>query len=331
MQLDFDDLCNALSMTEIIRLQNMLSAALVKRFEQRIALAFSDIIGSTPYFARFGNEAGRELQQRHYDLLTQSLPALGGRIIDTAGDGAFLCFPTVDLAASSMIELLRLISAENAYHAREHQLAVRIGIHFGWVLTDGVQVTGDSANFCARITSTAAPGEIRLSKAAFLAFSDMQYRLNCRMLPPVTVKGIDHPVDLVTLEWRDTKAFPSSVRLETGEEIRLPDQDIITFGRLKEKDGIPANDIVLACRDEQLTLQISRWHFELRRRPYGFLLRVVTSSPLTVNDRAMAKGEEIPIHPGDSVRVGNVLGLQFRAAERQEVSSETVMPAGFGT
>ena len=261
-------------------------------------------------------------------LVRRALADHGGRIVDTAGDGAFLCFPDVNRAATAMIDLLRLISAENASRSREHQLAVRIGIHYGPVLTDGVQVTGDAANFCARITSTVGPGEIRLSKAAFLAFTDIQYRLKCRMLPPAFVKGIDRPADMVTLEWRDHKAFPVSVRLETGEEFVLPDQDIIAFGRLKEKDGLPANDIVLECRDEQQTLQISRWHFEIRRRPDGSQLRAVTSAPIAVNGRALTKGEEIPIRPGDSVRVGNVLGLQFQAAKDQEVSSETVMPAG---
>ena len=57
---DFEELCNRLSMTEIIRLQNMLSTSLVRRFECHRALVFSDIVGSTPYFARFGDEAGEQ-------------------------------------------------------------------------------------------------------------------------------------------------------------------------------------------------------------------------------------------------------------------------------
>jgi hypothetical protein len=60
---DIEELCNSLSMTDIIRLQTVLSAALVRRFERSMALAFSDIVGSTRYFARFGDEAGCRLQQ----------------------------------------------------------------------------------------------------------------------------------------------------------------------------------------------------------------------------------------------------------------------------
>ena len=62
-----------LGLTELIRLQERISQTLQRRFEQKLALVFSDIVGSTPYFARFGDEAGRRLQQRHFDLLEKAL------------------------------------------------------------------------------------------------------------------------------------------------------------------------------------------------------------------------------------------------------------------
>src|SRR4029077_13941319 len=91
-----------LSRTENLRLQHDLSQEVKRRFEKNLALAFSDIVGSTPYFQRFGDEAGRKLQQRHTDLLTAYLPSGGGRLVNTAGDGAFLCFPSVDQAISTL-------------------------------------------------------------------------------------------------------------------------------------------------------------------------------------------------------------------------------------
>jgi class 3 adenylate cyclase len=98
--MDFDP--TTLSMTEIIRLQTLLSHELARRFEVDAALAFSDVVGSTAYFARFGDEAGRQLQQLHIDLLAAGLPDHGGRIVDTAGDGVFACFPIAAPAAAAM-------------------------------------------------------------------------------------------------------------------------------------------------------------------------------------------------------------------------------------
>ncbi len=314
MHPDFETLCDSLGMTEIIRLQTMLSAALVRRFERPLTLCFSDIVGSTPYFARFGDEAGRQLQQSHIDFLQKAIAPSGGRIVDTAGDGAFLCFQPVEDALASVVELQNLISAENSTRTREHQLAIRIGIHHGSVLTDGVQVTGDAVNFCSRVAATANPGEIRLTKEAFFALADVSHRLKCRMLPPVSIKGIERPAELMLYQWRDQSIFPAKVRLETGREYTLPDQDIISFGRLREMDGRPANDIVLEGVDDLATRKISRWHFELRRRTDGLVIRAISNAPTVLNGRLLSKGEEHPLYPGDSVRIGNVLSLRFESA-----------------
>ena len=84
---------DALTFTEMIQLQTQLGEAVKRRFEKQLCLVFTDVVGSTAYFARFGDAAGRGLQQRHFDLLRHALPAGGGRIVDTAGDGAFAVFP----------------------------------------------------------------------------------------------------------------------------------------------------------------------------------------------------------------------------------------------
>src|SRR4051794_4305539 len=99
-----------LSMTDILRLQERLSRELRSRFEKPLALGFSDVVGSTPYFERFGDEAGRKLQQRHFDLLQQIAIPAGGRIVDTAGDGAFLVFPSAGHVADAFIQLQKQIS-----------------------------------------------------------------------------------------------------------------------------------------------------------------------------------------------------------------------------
>jgi len=326
MALDID--LETLTLTEIIRLQNALSQVLSRRFEHKVAVAFSDIVGSTPYFARWGDEAGRKLQQLHTDLLQQSIKPYGGRIVDTAGDGAFTAFPKLDDAVEGLIDFLKKLSHENAARTREHQLNVRIGIHFGPVLTDGTLVSGDSVNLAARVTSTAEPGEIRLTRDAFREISHPARRISCRGLPPATLKGINRPVELMILDWRDRSVFPVCVFIEeTGEEIALPDQDIVTFGRLAEHDGQSANDIVLSLPDKMAAKQVSRWHFELRRRVDGLVLHCVTDALTEVDGQAVPKGTEARVRPGTQVKVGRVVTLRFHGADEAEgeVVDGTVM------
>ena len=303
----------SLSLTEMIQLQTALGEVLKRRFERQLCLAFSDVVGSTPYFARFGDAAGRALQQRHFDALDAALARHGGRVVDTAGDGAFTCFPTAEAAADAVITMENVISAQNASYAREHQLIVRVGLHWGPCLTDGQSVTGDAVNFAARVASSGGPGEIRLSKSAFRELSTSK-RLLCRGLPPVELKGVAEKQELMALEWRDRSAFPSRAKiLETGEEIVLPPQDTIAFGRLRERNGIVANDVILTLPDPEQARQMSRWHFELRRNAGGFILRSVTDQSTEVDGQPLLKGAEAAVKPGTKVRLAKVMTLEFLA------------------
>jgi class 3 adenylate cyclase len=300
-----------MSLTEIIRLQNRLSSVLKERFERTLALGFSDVVGSTAYFQRFGDEGGRRQQQRHLDLLQEALRPSEGRIVDTAGDGAFVCFPRAPAAVEMFERFQKLLTEDNASLSRELQLATRTGIHWGPVLSDGALVAGEAANLCARLTATANPGEIRLTRAVLMELSAAE-RLRCRPLAPITLNGIAEPVEILVFEWKDADPIPTEVRIEeTGVCIPLPNRDSITFGRLRETSGVPGNDIVLAPADARFVRRISRWHFELHRKRNGLALRLLSDQPTEVDDVLLHRGDEVPIRRGTVVRIARVLTLTF--------------------
>jgi class 3 adenylate cyclase len=301
----------SLTLTEMIQLQTRLGEALKRRFTRQLCLCFADLVGSTPYFARFGDAAGRGLQQRHVDLLRSALPVGLGRSVDTAGDGVFAVFPEVEGAAAALIEFEHRVSLQNVAYAREHQLVVRAGLNFGPVLTDGEAVTGDAVNLAARVCASANPGEIRITESTFRELSP-QRRVLCQGLGPVTLKGVAAPVSLLALRWRDESCFPARLRVvQTGEELALPPLDVITFGRLRDQGGVQANDVVLNLPDPEKALRVSRWHFELRRRPEGFLLRSVTDRSTEVDGVAVQRGQDVPLRPASRVVLSGVVTIEF--------------------
>jgi hypothetical protein len=231
----------------------------------------------------------------------------------------------VDGALATLIEFQKKISDSNVARPREHQLLVRIGIHFGPVLTDGVQVTGDSVNVCARVAQTAAGGDVHLTREAFHEISTVQLRLSCEALPTAQLKGIGRAVEILRLHWRDNSMFPSEVVIEeTGQAIKLPERDIIAFGRLAHQDGaLPANDVVLTHPDPGVISHVSRWHFELRRHANGFMLRAVSDQITEVDGEAVTKGREVPIRPGTTVRLSKVLTLRFESPSPFDVGDRT--------
>lgn len=315
-----------LSLTELIRLQNEISRLLSQRFERSMAVAFSDIVGSTPYFARFGDEAGRKLQQRHTDLVGQIASGNGGRIVDTAGDGAFTCFQTTEQAVSAFIELQTALARENIARTRDHQLTVRVGLHYGPTLTDGTMVSGDSVNLCSRVTATASGSEIRLTRAAFQELSSARRR-SCRALTAATLKGVAQPVEIFVLDWRDHSLFPTAMLVEeTGELLKIPEQDTVTCGRLAEFEGATANDIVLSSPDPNQLQRIGRWHFELRRRPEGLYLYQVSDGTTAIDGAAIAKGASVQVRAGARLEVGRVLTLKLlQVAKSSQADDATIL------
>jgi class 3 adenylate cyclase len=306
-----------LSLTEIIQIQNHLSRILKYRFERERALAFTDIVGSTAYFRRFGDEAGRRLIQRHLDLVKWAVERNDGRIVDTAGDGAFTCFDTIEAAAAALAQLQKRNARDNGGVAREHRLSLRAGLHVGPVLTDATHVSGDAVNTAARVASTAEGGQIRLSGAAFHALPP-QLRVRCRTLPPAAYKGIEGEHEQWLFGWHDEGEAPRRFRIEELREERdLPDLANIRFGRLAEIDGRPANDVVLELPDAALSQKISRWHFVLERLEDGRFLLQQGSGQLTEVDGApVPKGATAPVSAGSVVRIGGVMTITFLAGER---------------
>ncbi|MDE2145231.1 MAG: adenylate/guanylate cyclase domain-containing protein [Burkholderiales bacterium] len=306
---------SSLTMTEIIRLQNQLQQELTRRFERPLALAFSDIVGSTAYFARFGDAAGRQLQQLHFDLLAECIGPVGGRVVDTAGDGAFLVFPHAGAALDGAIALQAATARANESRGRQQQLVLRIGLHWGRVLSDGSAVSGDAVNLCARVAASALAGELRLTRALFQELQ-REHRLNCRSLGDTPLPGFAEPVELLTLDWRDPALFPRSLTVEeTSERMNLPRQDIVAFGRLLEHNGVHANDIVLTHPDPTLQRQISRWHFELRRTEHGMHLVALSDSGTSVDGQPVGRGQTAPVRAGSRIRVAEVLTLRLLGAE----------------
>jgi class 3 adenylate cyclase len=305
---------STLSMTEIVRLQSQLQQELRRRFERSLLMAFSDIVGSTPYFARFGDAVGRQLHQLHYDLLAQVAGEAQGRIVDAVGDGVFCVFPGAEAGVRGIVAFQQAMARENAARARDHQLAVRIGLHWGSVLTDGAMVTGDSVHVAARVARAAEPGGVYLTRQVFHELGP-SLRLHCQPIGRRELKGVTQPADLLELDWRDPAAFPRRVLIEeTGQHIALPQQDIVSFGRLNEHAGARANDIVLVHPDSERTRKISRWHFELRRVPDGLRLRTLSEGLTTVDGRPVDKGADVAVRSGTRIGVAETLTLRLAGA-----------------
>src|SRR5512132_435584 len=71
------------SMEDMLRIQDQIQKVLHEKYERSMAVLFSDIVGSTRYFERFGDAAGRRMIQRQQDLVVPIVERFEGRVVKT--------------------------------------------------------------------------------------------------------------------------------------------------------------------------------------------------------------------------------------------------------
>ena len=125
-----------------------------------VTLLFVDIVGSTRLLADLGDDYAGLLGD-YRRLMTEAAGAERGTVIDSAGDGLFLSFPTARGA------LMAALAAQRAF--RDHQwprgaqVEARMGIHTGEPVTSDSTLVGIDVHRAARICAAGHGGQILVS------------------------------------------------------------------------------------------------------------------------------------------------------------------------
>lgn len=282
----------SLSLTEMIRLRERISENLVGRFERMLAVAQVE-------------------QAAPADL--ERLARAAGRIVPRPETGgALACFPSVDAAVAALVEMFERSEAPEP----------RAAVHWAPVLTDGELVVGDPVALGARVAAAGAPGELRLTRPAYVELAS-RFRLRCQPAPAFESRG-GKLLELVVLHWRRAASLPTRIRVrESGEELRLPDKPVVTVGRAAVEDG---PDVAVVLPERRELGRISRRHIELRRELDELYCHPLSDQPTEVDGQSVARGERARISPGSIVRLGGAATLTFLGDEPAgKVADESVL------
>jgi class 3 adenylate cyclase len=135
----------------------------------RIAVLMkTDIAGSTPKFRALLASDQQALLLEHRAFIADRAAEQGGCIVQSAGDGYWLEFPSVTAAAKSAIamqEALRLAQPNKG----DDRLSIRIVIGVGDIAVLDDVLIGDVVPLVVRIETVTPRDEIYLTSAAHLA------------------------------------------------------------------------------------------------------------------------------------------------------------------
>lgn len=91
------------------------------------------------------------------------LPANGGRLVKSMGDGMLIEFAGVPSAMTAAFAIQRASDIANLGIPAERRLLLRMGAQVGELISDEHDVYGRGVNLAARLTALAGPGEIVVS------------------------------------------------------------------------------------------------------------------------------------------------------------------------
>ena len=116
---------------------------------------FVDIVGSTARAAALGDARWRDLMDNYQQQVGKEVARLGGRVINTAGDGVFASFDGPARAIRCACAVRDAVAALG--------LTIRSGLHTGECDINGDKIAGIAVHIGARVAAHAGPGEILLS------------------------------------------------------------------------------------------------------------------------------------------------------------------------
>ena len=177
----------------------------LRRHKAKLTVLFTDVVGSTGYFDRFGDTAGLLLLHRHDHLVIAAVEEFQGSVIKTIGDSVMAEFPEPQLAVVAAIEIQRRLFEQNQERADSERLHVRAGINAGVGFRRGNDLLGDAVNVAARLTKLSGPAQILVSRSVWEATldSDIWYKPIGRP----SLEGKAETEEIYEVIWTDSEVY----------------------------------------------------------------------------------------------------------------------------
>jgi adenylate cyclase len=137
------------------------------------------------------------------EVMTALIHTHHGRVVDSPGDNLLAEFASVVDAVQCATEIQQEFKVRNAELLANRQMAFRIGINVGDVLTEDGRLYGDGVNIAARVEGLADAGGICISEAAYTQIRN-KLALDYEYIGEQQVKNISEPVRVYRVRWEDS-------------------------------------------------------------------------------------------------------------------------------
>ncbi|MFZ7111410.1 MAG: adenylate/guanylate cyclase domain-containing protein [Desulfatiglandales bacterium] len=151
---------------------------------KRMAVLFTDVLGSSSFFRSHGDIAGRRMLRKHQDLASPPILEHGGAVVKMLGDSVMAYFLDAQEALKSAIEIQERFRTHNRGKEPKDQIRIRLGVHFGDGIVEERDIFGDVVNTAAKFLPLVKGDQIVISQ---------QVRDQVQGLPSIRLEPFEIP------------------------------------------------------------------------------------------------------------------------------------------
>lgn len=219
---------------------------------QKIVVLFADISGSTALYDTLGDELARQLIARCLDTLCAEMSKQEGRLIKTLGDEIMCTFATVTQAFHAARAMQHAV--QQSKYERNYKMTVRIGFHYGEVISEADDVFGDTVNVAARVAAITRAGQIMTTLAVVENLPD-ECRASTRQVMRAEFKGKQERFDIFQVLWE----------LDDGMSTRI---GIPAFRKIPARN----DELTLSYQGQSVVVNQAHRSVVVGRDPHGELV-----------------------------------------------------------
>jgi serine/threonine protein kinase/class 3 adenylate cyclase len=190
---------------QLLRARGEIDTAL-KRHRAQFAVLFTDIVGSTSFFERYGDTAGLLMLRRHDDQVMPAIEEGGGTVVKTIGDAVLATFTSAKTAAETAVKIQQRLNAFNEGRPAEEQIYVRVGINYGTGFLKEGDIFGDVVNVAARFVKNCAAAQILISRSVYDALKT-EATITCQKLGTASFHGKAAPEEMYEVLWTSAENY----------------------------------------------------------------------------------------------------------------------------
>jgi len=171
----------------------------IESLTEKIAVFFTDIVGSTEFFKVYGDEHGKEMLHNHYNTASSIINRFNGHVIKFIGDSIMAYFKDPLDALRAAINLQHKIQMHNK-QLMALPIRIRIGIHYGNVLVEKKDIYGDVVNVASKLTNMAEGDKIYISNELFNQVKNVPF-VHFEMIDSSDKKNIPDGLIVYSVSW----------------------------------------------------------------------------------------------------------------------------------